>query len=122
MDKSDLHRLVDELPEGTEQPAMQLLRHLQGTGGFATPQALAEAIVKDPENRFLLALAATSEDHFLQVLAQDPYSPHARAAALAPFDDEPLTDADREALRVAREEHARGECIPNAELDKHLWQ
>ncbi len=33
----------------------------------------------------------------------------ARAAATAPFDDEPLTEEDRAAIRRGREEHARGE-------------
>ncbi len=42
------------------------------------------------------------------------------AAERAPEDDEPVSEAAARALKQARDEYARGESIPDEELDKHL--
>jgi hypothetical protein len=38
---------------------------------------------------------------------------HALWALSIPEDDEPVTDADREAIRLGREEYLRGETVPH---------
>lgn len=76
MSKSDLHRLIEDLPEDREDEARIVLE---------------------------------------QILDRKEYT-----ADTAPFDDEPLTDEDRAALAEAREEHARGEGVPHADVQRIL--
>lgn len=38
---------------------------------------------------------------------------HALWALSIPEDDEPVTDEDREAIRLGREEHRRGKTVPH---------
>lgn len=120
MSKADLHRLIDELPEGAEQPALWLLRQLQGAGGFTTPQALAQAIVDEPDNRLLLALAAASGDPILEALARDPRDPLKQTNALAPFDDEPLSEDDIQALEEAHRNIREGRVVSHEEMWRSL--
>ena len=42
------------------------------------------------------------------------------AAENAPEDDEPISKHAAKALKEAREERARGEGVPDDELEKHL--
>jgi len=120
MSKSDLHRVIDELPTGAEQPALWLLRQLREAGPFETPQALAAALIARPTDHFLLALAAASDDPHLQALSRDPSDPWARSAALAPYDDEPLTDEDRAALAQGAADIAAGNVLTTDELLRRL--
>ena len=46
--------------------------------------------------------------------------PALRAARLAPIDDEPLTDEDREAIAVAEAGYRRGEWVSNEEMKRKL--
>ncbi len=46
--------------------------------------------------------------------------PVLRALLEAPWDDEPETEEERQAVQEAREELARGEAIPDAELWRRL--
>jgi len=57
--------------------------------------------------RVLSALTATAD-------------PVLRALLAAPWDDEPETQEERQAVQEAREELARGEAIPDAELWRRL--
>jgi hypothetical protein len=45
---------------------------------------------------------------------------HAIWALSIPEDDEPVTDEDREAIRLGREEHRRGETIPHDDVIRQL--
>lgn len=121
-DKSELHRLVDDLPEAAEQPAVWLLQHLHRAGTLRSPQALAAAVVADPGNRFLRALAAASDDPHLQALADNPEDAFAKTCALAPYDDESLTPDDLASLQRAREDAAAGRVVSDEELRRQLFE
>lgn len=56
----------------------------------------------------LRGLVAASADPFLVALAN------------APEDDEPVSEEEAEAVRLSREQAARGEMIPDAELWREL--
>lgn len=56
---------------------------------------------------------------FLQFL-RDGGAPALRALALAPEDDEPLTDEDRAALDEARADLAAGRVVSHAEARRRL--
>jgi hypothetical protein len=45
---------------------------------------------------------------------------HAIWSLSIPEDDEPVTDEDREAIRLGREEYRRGETIPHEEAMRRL--
>lgn len=92
MTKADLHRLVDELPEGREETAFRILQCL----GEETPSELAEALAEDPHDPFLRALAA------------------------APEDDEPETPEEAEAVREALEASARDEVYLLEDVKRDL--
>ncbi len=47
-------------------------------------------------------------------------NPALRAAQLAPLDDEPLTDEDREAIAAAEAGYRRGEWVTNEEMKREL--
>ena len=61
----------------------------------------------------------TMAERYLQYLrlTADPVQ---RALLDAPWDDEPETEDERQAVQEAREELARGEAIPDAELWRRL--
>ena len=46
--------------------------------------------------------------------------PALRTALLAPIDDEPLTDEDREAIAAAEAGYRRGEWVTNEEMKREL--
>lgn len=58
----------------------------------------------------------------LEVLAERPdtVDPVALALALAPEDDEPVTDEDRAAIAEARRDRAAGRGIPMDEVKRRL--
>jgi hypothetical protein len=56
-------------------------------------------------------------ERFLAYL-RDMADPVRRALLTAPWDDEPETDEERQAVQEAHEELARGDTIPDADL----WQ
>jgi len=45
---------------------------------------------------------------------------HAIWLLTVPEDDEPVTDEDREAVRLGHEEYRRGEAVPHAEAIRRL--
>ena len=57
---------------------------------------------------------------YLEYLRNVGSDPVARALAAAPYDDEPLTPEDIEALKQADEQIVRGETISDAELWREL--
>lgn len=57
---------------------------------------------------------------FLEYLRDVGSDPVLRALETAPWDDEPESEEERAAVHVAREQIARGEVIPDAELDDWL--
>lgn len=52
---------------------------------------------------------------YLRIQADDPLRAALKAA---PVDEEPLTDADLEAIRQGLEEKARGETVPHEEVER----
>jgi len=56
--------------------------------------------------------------HLLASLSTLP--PAMRTALLAPPDDEPFTDDDRQAVAVARAEYARGEGISGEDVRREI--
>jgi hypothetical protein len=92
MTKADLHRLIDELPATREEAAYRVLKCLWDE----KRTELSEALLENPEDPLLLALAE------------------------APEDDEPETPEEAEAVRLAKEESARGESVPLDEVWREL--
>jgi hypothetical protein len=58
-------------------------------------------------------------ERFLAYL-RDMADPVRRALLTAPWDDEPETEEERQAVQEAREQLARGETIPDADLWRRL--
>jgi len=92
VNRADLHRLVDELPESTQETAFRILRCLRDEAEGELAAALTDA----PEDPLLRALAA------------------------APIDDEPETPEEAAAVQEAREELARGEFVTLEDLKREL--
>jgi hypothetical protein len=57
---------------------------------------------------------------FLEFLRNQGAPPALRALALAPMDDEPMTDEDRAALEEARADVAAGRVVSHAEARRRL--
>lgn len=76
--RSQLHALVDALPDGELDEARRLLRGL------------------------------------------NELDPVLRAALLAPLDDEPFTEEDRQAVEEAEAGYRRGEWVTNEEMKRRL--
>ena len=74
---------------------------------------LHQLIEELPESEWLAA------ERFLAYL-RDMADPVRRALLTALWDDEPETDEEHQAVQEAREELARGETIPDAELWRRL--
>jgi hypothetical protein len=74
---------------------------------MTSKQALYRLIDELPE------AALPEVERYLESVLDDPVL---RAILAAPIDDEPETDAEREAVREARAEAARGELIDDADL------
>ena len=74
---------------------------------------LHQLIEELPESELLAA------ERFLAYL-RDMADPVRRALLTAPWDDEPETDEERQTVQDAREELARGDTIPDADLWKRL--
>ncbi|GEM_PF-627803 len=84
--KEQLHKLVDELPESSSGPAVQVLEYLRD----------------DPE--------------LVRSILQGLSDPVLRALLTAPIDDEPETSEERAAVAEGREAWRRGELVSDAEL------
>ncbi|HEX9870892.1 MAG TPA: hypothetical protein VGC99_20320 [Candidatus Tectomicrobia bacterium] len=79
-----------------------------------TDKATLHQLIEElPESELLVA------ERFLAYL-RDMADPVRRALLTAPWDDEPETEVERQAVQEAREEFARGETIPDTELWQHL--
>lgn len=69
-------------------------------------------------------MATTRErlHEMLDDLPDDLLDDAARAirAVSIPFDDEPFTEEDREAIRLGREEYRRGETIPHDQAMREI--
>jgi len=74
---------------------------------------LHQLIEELPESEWLAA------ERFLAYL-RDMADPVRRALLTAPWDDEPKTDEERQAVQEAREELARGDTISDANLWRRL--
>jgi len=92
VNRADLHRLVDELPEAHTDAAARILQCLRD------------------EKR----------DELSQALLEDPNDPFLRALAAAPEDDEPETEEEREAVREGLEASARGEVYSLEDVKREL--
>jgi hypothetical protein len=79
-----------------------------------TDQATLHQLVEElPESELVAA------ERFLAYL-RDMAGPVRRVLLMAPLDDEPETEEERQAVQEAREELARGETIPDTELGRCL--
>jgi len=77
-------------------------------------KAILHQLIEDlPESELVAA------ERFL-AYPRDMADPVRRALLTAPWDDEPETEEERQAVQGAREELARGETIPDAELWRRL--
>jgi hypothetical protein len=76
-------------------------------------EILHQLIEELPESEFVAAA------RFLTYL-RDMADPVHRALSTAPWDDEPETEEERQAVQEAREELARGETISDTELWRRL--
>ena len=83
------------------------VRNEVGTMSKSVLHRLIEELPEERENEARIVLE--------QILDRREYTPDT-----APLNDEPLSDEDRAALADAREEHARGEGIPHAEVRRIL--
>ena len=80
------------------------------------PKATLHQLIEElPESELMTA------ERFLAYL-RDMADPVRRALLTAPWDDEPETEEERQAVQEAREELARGETIPDADLWQRLGQ
>lgn len=70
---------------------------------------------KEALHRLIDELPDEEAERVLRALST--VDPVERSLALAPLDDELETDEEREGAREAREQAARGELIPDAELE-----
>ena len=79
-----------------------------------TSKATLHRLIEElPESELVAA------ERFLAYL-RDLADPVRRALLTAPWDDEPETEEERQAVEEARAELARGEKIPDADLWKRL--
>jgi hypothetical protein len=78
---------------------------------MTTREALHRLVDELPDD----ALAAAERE--LASLRDDPML---RALALAPVDDEPVTDEDRADLAAARAEYRRGETLSNEDVRRAM--
>ncbi|MGH8068856.1 MAG: hypothetical protein ACRERE_27210 [Candidatus Entotheonellia bacterium] len=80
---------------------------------MTTKATLHQLIEELPESELVAA------ERFLAYL-RDMADPVRRALLTAPWDDDPETDEERQAVQEARDELVRGEIIPDADLWKRL--
>lgn len=94
MTKADLYRLVDKLPESTQETAYRVLK----------------CICDESHGELAAALAEVPEDPLL------------RALAGAPEDDELETPEEVEALREAEEDIRSGRVVSHEEARRRLLE
>ena len=83
-------------------------------GSLMTDKTTLHQLIEElPESEWLAA------ERFLAYL-RDMADPVRRALLTAPWDDEPETDKERQAVQEAYEELARGDTIPDADLWRRL--
>ncbi len=81
------------------------------------------SVMKDRLRELVEMLPEAEEQtalRFLEYLAERGGDPVLRALAMAPYDDEPLTDEDREAIREGREDAAAGRVMSTDDLRRTL--
>jgi hypothetical protein len=107
------HRAMGHAP-GYSTLALQISVSLEeGAPPMTTKATLHQIIEELPESELVAA------GRFLAYL-RDMADPVRRALLTAPWDDEPETEDERQAVQEARDELARGEVYPLDEVRREL--
>ncbi|HLZ71039.1 MAG TPA: hypothetical protein VKV26_14150 [Dehalococcoidia bacterium] len=102
---ADLYRLIDSLPDELAEAAARRLEELQG------PEQLAQELKQRLPFDQLCELVAW---------LQEGLDPVRQRLLTAPFDDEPETEEEREAVAEAYEDLRSGRVISGAEARREL--
>ncbi len=103
--KADLYRIIDALPEALTDAAAQRLEELQ------SPEQIAQTLKR-----------RLTFDQLCELVAwlQEELDPLERRLLTAPFDDEPETEDEREAVAEAYEDLRAGRVIGGTEVRREL--